>query len=473
MPQETVHTLSRKVLVSALLLLAIFAVYGQVVHHDFIQLDDNVYLLDNSHVRSGITPANITWAFTTFHASNWHPLTWLSHMADVQFFGMNPGRHHLINVALHMVNTLLLFQLLCRITGAFWRSAAVAALFAIHPLHVESVAWVAERKDVLSALFFMITLNLYAGYAEHRKRTYYVLALFSFAMGLMAKPMLVTVPFVLLLLDYWPLQRIHHGASSHFTALNSPAPWRPLLTLFLEKIPFLIFAAAMCAVTIAAQHNAMSSLESTVLSDRLANAVVAYLSYLGKMLWPLTLSVFYPFPKSYPIWRPLVAGALLVATLLFVIRERHRKPYLFVGWFWYLGILVPVIGVLMVGLQSMADRYTYLPMIGMYILTVWGAHDMCSTVSCRRSVLIFLAVVLFPLLSIVSWRQVGFWRNTTTLFSHALDVTSGNYLAHYILGREMVKDGQYNQARRHFDEAEKIAPWYEEQKRRKDLANQK
>jgi tetratricopeptide (TPR) repeat protein len=468
-PQKSVHTVARKVFVGALLLLAIFAVYGQVVHHDFIQLDDNAYLLDNSHVRSGITPENITWAFTTFHASNWHPLTWLSHMADVQFFGMNPGRHHLINVALHMVNTLLLFQLLCRITGAFWRSAAVAALFAVHPLHVESVAWVAERKDVLSALFFMLTLNFYAGYAEQRKRTYYVLALFAFAMGLMAKPMLVTVPFVLLLLDYWPLLRIHDGDYSK----NSTAPWRPLTTLLLEKIPFLIFAAATCAVTIAAQQNAMASLESRLLSDRLANAVVAYLSYLGKLLWPLNLAVFYPFPKFYPLWHPLMAGALLVAISLFVIRVRQRRPYLFVGWFWYLGTLVPVIGILMVGLQAMADRYTYLPMIGIYILAVWGAHDMFAKVSYRRSVLIFLAVVLFPLLSVVSWRQVGFWRNTTTLFSHAIDVTSGNYLAHYILGRELVKAGQYNQARRHFDEAEKIAPWYEEQKMRKDLAGQK
>ncbi|MDU0460923.1 MAG: tetratricopeptide repeat protein [Geobacteraceae bacterium] len=471
MQQRFFHRFSRELFVAILLIIAILAVYGQVVNHDFIQFDDNAYLLDNPHVRTGITFNNIIWAFASFDVSNWHPLTWLSHMADVQFFGMAPGSHHLMSVALHLANTLLLFHLLCRISGAFLRSASVAALFAIHPLHVESVAWIAERKDVLSALFFLLTLNLYAGYAEHRKRGSYLLALFTFVLGLMAKPMLVTLPFVLLLLDYWPLRRTTANCGPDgFGSASGPSK-SSILELLREKIPFLLLSAASCAVTIMAQHNATASLDATALSVRIANALVAYLGYIGKMLWPFNLAVFYPFPESIPLWQPVVAAVMLTAVSLMVVRER-RRPWLIVGWLWYLGTLVPVIGIVMVGLQSMADRYTYIPMIGIYIMAVWWISDMSPALWHRRSVLALLAAVVFSVLSVVTWRQVSFWRNTTTLFSHALDVTSGNYLAHFILGREAVKSGQYNQAHSHFDEAARIAPWYEKQRSRQGVARQ-
>ena len=463
------HNYSHKVSVTLLLLFAVLAVYWQVSSHEFINFDDTIYLTENPDVRSGRTLKSIAWAWTTFHAGNWHPLTWMSHLLDVQLFGMNPGYHHLVNVFLHTANSIMLFFLLCRLTGAFWRCAMVAALFALHPLHVESVAWAAERKDVLSTLFWMLTLYLYARYTEQRNPVNYILALTAFTMGLMAKPMLVTLPVVLLLLDYWPLKRIGYEPE----IIHSTRQSRYSLSyLLLEKVPFFILAVASCAVTIRAQQYAIRSFEVTSLSIRIANALVAYLTYLCKMMYPFNLAPFYPFDDTILFRHSLVAAFVFVVITFLAFRERQRQPYLIVGWLWYLCTLVPVIGIVQVGLQSMADRYTYIPLTGIFIMMVWGAYHVASRSEIRRRSLIVTACVILFTFVLVSWRQVSYWRNSGTLFLHAAEVTSGNYIAHYVLGREYVRTRQFDDARRHFDEAARIAPWYQAEKSRQVGINQ-
>jgi len=446
------------VIISITLIVLVAAVYMQTGGHEFLNFDDNDYVTNNPHVVSGITGNNIMWAFTSVDAANWHPITWLSHMADVQFYGTNPRGHHLTNVAIHTVSSLLLLLLLLRLTGSLWPSAFVAAMFALHPLHVESVAWVAERKDVLSAFFWFSTLFLYAEYVAKRRSALYFLALFSFALGLMSKPMLVTLPVVMLMMDYWPLGRYRNEGG-----VQEPGQ-RPgsVMALIKEKIPF--FACSLCSgiVTVYAQHKggAMTDLGTMPLYLRIQNALISYVKYIGKTLWPFDLAVLYPIPSSFPLWQTI--SSLLVLLLLSVaaIRAGRRHPYLPVGWFWFIVTLVPVIGLIRVGGQAMADRYSYIPLTGLFILAAWGVPDLAKGLKHREGVLALLAGTLVIASAALSWHQLGYWRDTVTLFKHTIQVTTDNYLIHNHLGVALGDKGSVDAAIEEFRESLRINPNY-------------
>jgi len=459
--------MSGKPLIGLLLIVATLGAFWQVRSHDFLNYDDDIYVTENPQVQKGFTRKSVIWAFTSGYASNWHPLTWLSHMLDCQLFGLNPGGHHLTNLMLHLANTLLLFLLLNRMTSAFYRSAFVAALFALHPLHVESVAWVAERKDVLSTLFWMLTMWTYFLYVEHPRLGRYLLTLVVFTLGLMTKPMLVTLPCVLLLLDYWPLDRlamrksvdsINSGAQKRL----SSSPQRAfLLRLFWEKVPFFAFAAVSSGVTFLVQQSsgAVKPVELFPLSIRIANGLVSYVSYMGKMIWPLHLAVFYPHPgSSLPMWLAGAAGLLLLGISVAVIRAGRRHPYLAVGWLWYLGTLVPVIGLVQVGMQAMADRYTYVPLIGLFIMIAWGIPELTRGWRHGRVALRMVAGSLLAALMVCTWMQLRHWKNNMTLFEHALHTTDNNYLAYDSLGNTLAQQGKIEEAIAHYSAALRIKP---------------
>jgi tetratricopeptide (TPR) repeat protein len=431
-------------LISLLLALVTLAVFWPVAKNDFVNYDDGAYVEKNPTVQAGLTWASVKWAFTTDYSCNWHPLTWLSHMLDCELFGLHATGHHLVNVLFHLVNVVLLFQLLFRTTRAFWQSALVAALFAWHPLRVESVAWVAERKDVLSAFFFLLTLWAYGRYAEfkiqnskfkRRPMGWYSAALFFFALGLMSKPMLVTLPFVLLLLDYWPLGRV---SGSEFRLSSG----RKLL---LEKLPFLALSVASSVITYRVQQGGGAVVIDLSPGGHIANALVSYVRYLGKMFWPLNLAVFYPHPVHWPVLTVLASALLLILVSAVALQQWRRRPYLAVGWFWYLGMLVPVIGLVQVGLQSMADRYTYLPMIGFWILLIWGAGDFFTS-RAGRPVAVAAAMVWLAACAFLCRQQIRHWRNSGTLFEHAAQVTVGNYLAYNNLGNYQYAQGKLEEA---------------------------
>jgi tetratricopeptide (TPR) repeat protein len=430
-----------------LLLAATLAVYSQVRHYEFVNYDDPEYVGENIHVRAGLTADSLVWALTSFDAANWFPLTWITHMADCQFFGMESGWHHLTNVWLHALNALLLFAVLKRMTRARWPSALVAFLFALHPLHVESVAWVAERKDVLSAFFWFLTLWCYARYVERPGVRRYLTVVLAFSLGLMAKPMIVTLPFVLLLLDVWPLRR---------------APWaKPRL---LEKLPLLALAAGASLVTFLAQRSsgAVAPLAGTPLALRLENALVSYMVYIGGMLWPAGLAVLYPLPRALPVLGVVAAGLVLAGISLVVARQWRARPYLAVGWCWYLGTLVPVIGLVQVGTQSHADRYTYVPMIGLTIMLAWGAAELVERRPRARNAVIAAAVVTCSASLAVTWFQIQYWASTETLLGHTLEVTSGNFIMHHNLADYYLQHGRNEEARQHDAEALRINPMYME-----------
>ena len=429
----------------------VLAVYCQIAGHDFIDFDDGIYILNNTHVRTGLTIENIRWALTSMSASNWHPLTWVSHMLDCRLYGLHPAGHHLTGLFLHVANTLLLFLVLRTATGNRWKSALVAILFGIHPLHIESVAWVSERKDVLSGFFWMLVILSYLQYARKGKTHRYLLALALFALGLMAKPMLVTLPFVLLLFDFWPLGRFPSGAS------------RSLLHMLYEKIPFFILSIASSVVTYVAQSRgkAVLSLETLSFVDRAMNGSMSYVKYLSKLVWPQNLSIFYPHPgDSMPLLPALFAGVLLVAITIFVIRFSLQRPFLLFGWFWYLGTLIPVIGILQVGIQAMADRYTYLPSIGIFILLVWSIPEDLFRVYRNRLLLTIAAIAVVLCLSVTSWFQLRHWKDTETIFRHALNVTRHNYVAHCNLGTAMLKQDRLEEAAIEYRKALDIWPEY-------------
>ena len=457
--------MQNKTLTSLFLIIVTFAVYWQVGGYQFVNFDDGKYILENPHVRTGVTAEGFIWAFTSAYASNWHPLTWLSHMLDVQLFGLDPGPHHLVNVLFHAINTVLLFLLLLRMTGAYWQSVFVAALFALHPLHVESVAWVAERKDVLSAFFWMVTLLLYAWYVKRPGRMRYLLTLCSFALGLMSKPMLVTLPIVLLLMDYWPLGRLQFGQAGLLTRKDpASAVQKPFLwSLIWEKAPFFVLTAASSIVTIYAQHKggAMSSIKVVPITFRFINALWAYVLYLVKMVWPVDLAVLYPLPITLTIAQGLFAGAFLGGVSFLVIRSAKRHPYFLVGWLWYLVTLVPVIGLVQVGSQSMADRYTYLPLIGIFIMLAWGMRIAAGNDRVRRAALSAAAIVLLIACSVCTWFQLGYWKNSITLFSHAASSVSGNYIAHEALGLALAKNNRFDEAITQYSESLRIWPEYD------------
>jgi tetratricopeptide (TPR) repeat protein len=440
------------------LVLVILFVYYQSIHYDFVNYDDEVYVTENMQVKAGLTFEGIIWAFTTGHGANWHPLTWISHMLDCELFGLNPMGHHWINLQLHIANTILLFLFFNWATGAVWRSGLVAAIFAIHPLHVESVAWIAERKNVLFALFMILSMLSYTGYVRHSNKVYYVLLIILFVLGLMAKPMIVTLPFVLLLLDFWPLSR--------FQTKNDKFQMPGIQTgikLVLEKIPLFILSAASCIATffVQQQGGAVVSVEAIPLTARVANACVSYIRYIGKMIYPVNLTIFYPQQKWPFVW-VIMSALLLLGVSALVIRGSRKFQYLVTGWFWYLGTLVPVIGLVQVGSQSIADRYTYIPLIGLFIVVAWGLSDISAKFPGLKNVVaVFLSVMLIFFI-ICAWFQVGYWKNGITLFTHALKVTHNNSVAHCELGHVLDRHGKHDEAIIHYLKALQINPNYAE-----------
>jgi protein O-mannosyl-transferase len=427
------------------------AVFWGARQCQFVNYDDPAYITSNAELQHGLTARSVRWAFQTGAASNWHPLTWLSHLTDVQLYGMDPAGHHLTSVLLHAINGVLLFLILRRMTGAYGRSLVVAALFALHPLRVESVAWVSERKDVLSTFFWMLTVWAYVYYAEEFKgkrsrfKVFYALALVFFVLGLMSKPMLVTLPVILLLLDFWPLQRSHQGAAGLIT----------------EKIPFFVLAAVSSVVTFLVQRSggAVSSLTGVPMGARVGNAFVSYVRYLAKIFWPARLSPLYPHPGYWAWWKIAGAVLLLAAITAWVIRRARPQPYLAVGWFWFVVMLAPTIGLLQVGIQSMADRYSYVAGVGVLVMVVWGADDWLGT---RPSLLGTVAALAVAACAILTPMQVAYWRTSETLFQHAVAVTDNNYLAYNNLGFDLSNRGETERAMAYFQKSLEINSNYDE-----------
>jgi protein O-mannosyl-transferase len=447
-----------ELLIAAALAVATLAVYGQVISHHFINFDDDLYIQDNPMVIGGVTLKGMAWAFTTFHSANWHPLTWLSHMVDSQLFGLNAGGHLFVSALIHVFNTLLLFFFLKRVTGARWRSAIVAALFALHPLHVESVAWAAERKDTLSTLFGLLCLLAYARYAEKPSRKKYALVAAWLALGLMAKPMLVSWPFVLLLLDYWPLRRVEWRSADGFKRFAKA--WWPLIR---EKLPLFFLVAPSMAVTYIAQAHgeAVAGLIAAPLSWRLANSLVSYAKYLLLSFWPEGLAIYYPASdNTAPAWQWAAALILLGAITALALRNARQRPYLISGWLWFLGTLVPVIGLVQVGSQAMADRYTYVPSIGLFIAFIFGLADLAKTWRIGSVSIATTSAVTILLLAALTTLQISRWRDSETLFAYVLSVTSDNRVVQNNLGSTLGQQGKHAEAIPHFAEALRIKPDY-------------
>jgi protein O-mannosyl-transferase len=423
-----------------------FAVFGRTLGHEFVDFDDGDYVYDNPVVARGLTFKGFVWAFSC-HVENWHPLTWLSHMLDCQLYGLHPGGHHLTNVLFHTATVIALFLVLRQMTGALWRSAFVAAVFAIHPLRVESVAWVAERKDILSGLFFMLTLGAYVRYARLPwSWARYGLVMFLYALGLMCKPMLVTLPLVLLLLDYWPLQRVEP---------------RKLSGLVLEKLPLLALSAASCVATLLAQTGAIQSNESLSLPLRFANALATCVIYLGQMVYPAGLAPFYPYPHDgLPTWEVALAGTLLAGLSAVALWQRRKQPWMLVGWLWYLLMLLPVVGVMQVGGQSHADRYTYLPQIGIYMAVAWLAAEWGAKWQAGRVVFGGLMASMLAVLMVCAWKQTAYWKNAKTLWTHTVACTKGNAMACDSLGLAYLQKGELDESILWFQKALQIHPDY-------------
>jgi Flp pilus assembly protein TadD len=452
--------------ICVVLLLATLAVYSQVRAYDFVDLDDPDYVSANSHVHAGLTSESLVWAFTTDLDGNWFPLTWLSHMASWQLFGPRAGLHHLVNVLLHALGTLLLFALLKRTTRSRWPSAFVAGLFALHPLHVESVAWITERKDVLCGFFWFLTLWGYARYVERPKLSRYLLVVVLFCLGLMSKPMIVTLPFVLVLLDVWPFRRVALAGSKAAGALKHkarPRPAvRPLWTVLLEKAPLLALSAGMSVVTYIVQQRggAVLPLEWIPFGARLGNALIAYVAYIVQMFWPARLAVFYPYASALPAWKVIGAGLLLVGVSIFALRMIRRVPYFAIGWFWYLGTLVPVIGLVQVGMQSRADRYTYIPSIGIFLLLAWGIADLFQRWPKAERALAAVPAAACLACLMATFNQVQVWKDSASLFGHALEVTANNYMGYYGLGGVLRDQGKLDEAVTAYREAVRLFPNY-------------
>ena len=438
------------------LTLSVLSVFWQVRNFDFINYDDNEYVSENSYVFNGLNSDSIVWAFTTGHSANWHPVTWLSLMLDCQLFGPNPGRIHLVNLLLHLANTLLLFAILKKMTGSLWPSAFVAAAFAIHPMHVESVAWISERKDVLSTFFLLLTLAAYIGYAKRASVFRYTAALVVFALGLMAKPMLVSLPFVLLLLDYWPL-----GRFGVVKKKKTDAPQKSFGFLVFEKLPFFVLSAVSSVITFFVQRSGGAVAEMNILSleSRIANVFLSYVRYIGKMFRPQNLTIFYPYDaEGFPFWQVAICILLVLAVSFLVIRFAKKQKCLFIGWFWFVGTLVPVIGLVQIGGQSIADRYTYISYIGLFIMIAWGLSELLLKWPYRKIALGVSMLIVLTAMGIAAHRQVSYWKNSSTLFSHALAVTENNYIAYTGLADDLRTSGKTALAIEHYNKALQIAP---------------
>lgn len=455
-----------KLFICLLLAGAALLAYFQVKDHDFITFDDNMYVYENPMVRAGLTWPGVKWAFTAMHSSNWHPLTWLSHMLDCQICGMWPGGHHLTNVVFHLANTLLLFLFWARVTGALWPSALVAALFALHPVHVESVAWVSERKDVLSTFFWLATLWAYASYVSAPGVKRYVLIMLWFALGLMAKPMLVTLPLVLLLLDYWPLGRMQAGGAlaTGLAGQSESGPGQLKLVywpLIKEKLPLFALAALSGLITVVAQKGSGSLMPLAIrpLEARIANALLAYLKYLVKLVWPYPIAFFYPL-TPIPWWQAVWAGLALVLLSAGLLYGARRHPYLGVGWLWYLITLVPVIGLVQVGGQAMADRYTYVPFIGLFIIVAWGIAEATAGWQHRKAILSASAAAVLLTCLASTWMQAGYWRNSESLYFETIRVTGDNYMAYHHLGMAYTNQGKLDRAIAMYKKSIVVNPYY-------------
>jgi len=460
--------LRRTVLITLGLLLLTVAAYFQSADLEFVNFDDDLHVYENDFVRTGLTLRNIKWAFGIHGPSQWHPLSWLSHQLDCELFGLNPAGHHLSNLSLHLANVALLFLTLKTMTGRDWPSAFIAAVFAVHPLNVESVAWVSERRNVLSGLFWMLTLLAYAKYVFRESRKRYLIVLILFCLGLMSKPILVTLPCVLLLLDIWPFRRFQPIPEKTSSAFNSELPrgsQHTLSFLVIEKLPFFVLSAISSYLTVLCQQSAqvVISTESIPVSSRIANALIAYSLYLKKFFWPSDLAIFYPHPllfgdntPSVLIGPAIFSACIVLGISVFSVISLRRRPYLFVGWFWFLGTLVPMIGIVQVGSQQMADRYTYVPQIGLLIALTWlFLHQNLP----KRTVWFFSSMVLF-LLACTTWVQVGYWRNSITLFERTLLVTENNSYAHNNLGRAYSDSGRIIEAVEQYRAALKVSPDY-------------
>ncbi len=493
-PEATQHKNLIPVLICLALTILTVITFWSLKDCGFINFDDNVYVYENSYVQSGLSANNIVQSFSSElvkKSSNWHPVTWLSLMLDYQIFGLNPHGYHLINLLFHVINAILLFLIFYRMTKTLWPSAFVACLFAIHPLHVESVAWIAERKDVLSTFFWMLTMGAYSYYVEHPGFRRYSFVLLFFILGLMAKPMLVTLPFVLLLLDYWPLQRFVEIKPDHKVQpevsksvisdkqkkkskkkpavkealeLKKPADseykWSLIYPLLREKVPFFILAILSSIVTYLSQKKggAVISFEAIPSVVRIGTAFVSYITYIGKMIWPSNLAVLYPHPRLLVPWQVLGSVFILIAITLVVIWRVKRSPYLATGWLWYLGTLVPVIGIVQVGGQAMADRYTYIPLIGLFIMVAWDVPDLLKKWNYRKEVILASSILIILCLSIKTWTQIGYWHNSITLYDHTLNVTDNNWLIYYNRGHVYADLGNHRQAIEDYSKAIEIRP---------------
>ena len=454
------------ILICLFLVIAILVVYWQVRNHTFVNFDDGSYILNNPHIRDGLNLEGIAWAFSFPGFDYWHPLTWLSHMLDCHLYGLKAGMHHQINVIFHILNSILLFLVFKKMTGAIWRSAFVAGLFALHPMNVESVAWLAERKNVLSTFFWLLTMLTYIHYSKKPSVPRYLVILFIYTLGLMSKPMLVTLPFVLLLLDYWPLCRInlaHSGSNNQKTPKSNNTDFQRSFTLHLvlEKIPLIILSmVSIFLSSLAVQRlGIVISTASVPMKLRIKNTLVSYVSYIIKMIWPHNLAVYYPYPQTLPLWQVTGAVLLLVCISFLVFREVKSKPYLAVGWLWYIGTLLPVIGLVQAGLwPAIANRFAYVPFIGLFFIIAWGVPDLVVRWHYREIKLATIAVSLFAVLMATSSLQVGYWKNSITLFKHALDVTYNNHIAHHKLGEALNLQNKTVAAAKQYSEALRIKP---------------
>ncbi len=493
--EATQHKNLTPVLICLALAILTVTTFWSLKDYGFITFDDNTYVYENAYVQSGLNANSIGQAFSSDElvekSGNWHPVTWLSLMLDYSMFGLNPSGYHLTNLLFHVMNTLLLFLILRRMTKSLWQSAFVACLFAIHPLHVESVAWIAARKDVLSTFFWMLTMGAYSYYIEQPGFRKYFFVILFFVLGLMAKPMLVTLPFVLLLLDYWPLQRFQEIKPDHkiptevFASVTSdkqkkkskinkalketlevkkPADpgykWSFIYPLLWEKVPLFALAILSSIVTYIAQQKggAVQSFEALPLIVRIGNAFVSYIAYMGKTIWPNTLAVLYPHPERLIPWQVLGSVFLLIVITLLVIWRAKRSPYLATGWLWYIGTLVPVIGIVQVGSQAMADRYTYIPMIGLFIMLAWGVPDLLKKWKHRKEILLASSALIILCLSIITWSQVGYWQNNITLYNQTLKITDNNWLIYICRGYAHANLGNYRQAIEDFSRVIEIKP---------------
>ena len=443
-------------LIVIFLIVASFAAFGRIADNYFVNFDDQEYITENNHIKSGINPESIKWAFTSVVLANWHPLTLLSYMLDWSLFGANASGHHLINLFLHIGNVLFLFFFLNRTTKSLWASAFVAALFGLHPLRVESVAWAAERKDVLSMFFGLASIYAYAFYVESYKLSQYFLCLVLFALSLMSKPMLVTLPFILLLLDYWPLGRWQKALSA-----RAESCYKFTGKLLWEKVPFILLTIVSSIMTLWAQNKggAVVSMEHMSFNARVANAIISYVSYLGKTFSPVDLAVFYPY-AFLSLWKILLSGLILIVITAIVIYYIKKLPFLFVGWLWYLGTLIPVIGLVQVGEQAMADRYTYLPSIGIAIMLVWGISLLFQREYMRKKILFPVGITYLVILAVLTWQQCGYWKNSSELSNHALHTTKDNHIAHNILGSALLDEGKIEEAINHYNKAIRLKPYY-------------